>query len=104
MEHRSSFRVKTLHRVHAKKRDTYLGSFYVTDIGYGGTFISGCGTGISRGDIVTIIGQDPRECEEKHYGVNAMVVHVSAEGIGLMWIESDSKIQSTLVDILPIAA
>jgi len=33
-----------------------------------------------------------------------MVVHVSADGVGLMWIESDSTVQSMLADILPVAA
>lgn len=104
VEHRSNFRVKILHRVHAKKRNAFLGSFYATDIGYGGAFISGCDTGISKGDIVTIVGRVSCECEEKHYQMSAMVVHIRADGIGLMWIESDSEIQSTLIDILPMAA
>ncbi len=104
MEHRSSFRVKLLHRVHVKKRDDYLGCFYATNMGCGGAFISGCSADISKGDIVTIVGYIPREGKENPYRISAMVVHVSAEGIGLMWIESDTIIHSTLADILPAAA
>ena len=104
MEHRSSCRVKSLHRVYAEKRDVYLGCFYATNMGGGGAFISGRSADISKGDIVTIVGYIPREGKGKPYRMSAMVVHVGTDGIGLMWIESDSIIQSTLADILPAAA
>ncbi len=104
MEHRSSFRAKSLHRAHIEKRNICLGCFYATNIGYGGAFISGFSTSIATGTVVTVVGDIPRNSETPRYRMSAMVVHVSADGVGLMWIESDSTVQSMLADILPVAA
>ena len=106
MEHRHDFRLDVSHCVTVVKNQCDLGCFDVTNIGYGGALVSphSQSQSLAQGDIVHVIGCIPDEHKVEKYELNAMVVYVNSDGVGLTWIESEAHIYAALTHVVANAA
>ena len=92
MEHRHYYRFDLSQPTTLLKNNLSLGNYCLTNIGYGGAFVTGQQLDINRGDMVYLYIEINHAEKKLKYQISTIVVYVSADGVGLTWIEPDVDI------------
>lgn len=104
MEHREGKRIMAGFYVEVVHGDKSYGSCSATNISQGGVFLSGLEYKVNEGDLLTL---------KIHYGIaskpsvlerRAMVVHLSRNDLGLIWVETQSNFLAIFNSMPKIAA
>lgn len=104
MEHRIGRRKKVNASVQLWQGDVNRGEFKLSNISEGGLFLNGKDADVYEGEIYTIKSACDDQIRINHGDLTAMVVHQSAEGIGLMWAGCNRSFISRLSNVFARAA
>lgn len=103
MEHRSGSRKPLNFSVELLHCDRSYGFFKSENIGHGGLFVN-AGERFKTGDYITAKVLADESGSDSFHQINAIVVHSSENGMGLMWVDYNIPFFNTLDYILSSAA
>lgn len=104
MEHRVGKRVTGNFYVEVVHGDKSHGCCTVANIGDGGVCLSGLENGVNEGDFLTLkffCGANPKP---SFFERRAMVVYLSDNDLGLMWVDTQSNFLAIINTMNKIAA
>lgn len=104
MEHRIGRRKMLNAFVELWQGELKCGDFKLLNIGAGGLLLSGKDMDVHEGEIYTIKSARDDQVLINHGDLIAMVVHQSADGIGLMWAGCNGSLIPRLSNVLAQAA
>lgn len=104
MEHRIGKRKKLYGYVELWQGNIKRGDFELVNIGAGGLFLKGKLPELNEGEVLTIKSHFDNQADIDGYHLKVMVVHLSEEGVGLMWAGCHTSFFESLEIVLNRAA
>jgi hypothetical protein len=102
VEHRFSPRIPIRLSVEVYHDERYLSSFKTRNLGYHGLFVETGRIGLLCGSLVQVRLTVPRAARK--CTLNAVVIHYSAEGAGLLFAAAQAESLSVIRDFLRLTA
>ncbi|WP_086932076.1 PilZ domain-containing protein [Agarilytica rhodophyticola] len=101
MEHRKGSRVTIHYPVTVYKNKKKLGTYLTRNISLGGLFLEGCSQKISPDEVLSLeIKPSAKTLANITLSAKAFVIHCSAQGAGLMWIDNNDIFRQPLYDFI----